>query len=287
MTMADYARISHDVTDYPPWGTLGLDIFLLEHWTDIPDANQHLQLVRHYIALGSLGRKPYIKRATTNPPQPSPLQISNVLQPVRPPPLRHVAGRLSSKGNHIWLRTSYADDETHANLCQSLESVEASENLSEDSLILSDARYYDFGSSWERVLDVLPEILDSQGDAELTTANYRMADFRRKMERDYTAHTSHSPDSELALAKQQSCCPVRTIFIEDHQTHVHGEERMRVIWPDDFGNVVRENRVTLQEACDYLSVVDEGMAGEDPIWVEARAGEKYGWGGEFGPPFRN
>ena len=290
LAMADFAHVDHDATDWPAWGTLGLDVFLLQSWdsgTSSSENEQRAQLVRKYVASGRLKRQSYMQKAATNPPQPSEAQVSQILQPLRSPALRHVADKLM-RGNEIWLRTDYQSDDAHRDICEQLEDVDAGENLAEDVLILSDARYYDFGSAWQRILDILPEVLDIQQDVPESAQNpgtYRNGDFRRRLEREYMASESDEVMAKAVLAKQQDCCEVRLLFIEDHETHAADGKRMHAVWLDDFGDVVRENRVTLQEACDYLSIVGEGMGGEDPIWVEGTVGPKYVRGAQFGPPF--
>lgn len=285
--MADFAHVVHDATDWPAWGTLGLDVFLIEKWdsvASIPDSEQRAQLVRKYIASGRLERQSYMQKAAASPPQPSEAQVSQILEPLRSPSLRYVADTVI-KGNQIWLRTDYQSDEAHGDLCKELEVVNAGENLAEDTLILSDARYYDLRTDWQKVLDILPEILDTQQDVAETAKTYRNGDFRRKLQRKYMGTGSDEKMANAVLAKQQDCCIARLLLIEDQETHASDEKRMRAVWADDFGNVVRENRVSLQEACDYLSIVGEGMGGEDPSWLEGTTGPKYVRGAQFGPPF--
>lgn len=282
--MADWPHFYHDTADLPPWGTLGLDVFLPQNWQ--PDANvsaheQAVRLVREYAASSTLSRSPYLQTAETTPPQPSPEQIFQILEPSRAPVLRSVANQVLRQ-DEIWLRIDYSSEDAHAALCESLQNIDAGENLSEDCLRLSDVWYYDFGSEGERVLDILAELLDMNPDLPKTAENYRMGNFRRRKEHEYADNAS-----EDVLAQQQHCCVAGMLFIEDNETHSTdvAEKRLRSVWLDDFGNVVRETRVTLQEACDYLSIVGEGMGAEDAIWLGAYIGPKYVHGAEFGPPF--
>lgn len=282
--MADWAHFDHDTADVPPLGTLGLDVFLLQKWqldANVSAHEQAVRLVREYAASGALSRSPYLQTAEKTPLQPSPEQISQILEPSRAPGLRSVANQVLRQ-DEIWLRIDYSSEDAHAALCKSLQNVDAGENLSEDCLILSDVRYYDFGSEWERVLDILPELLDMNHDVPKTAENYRMGEFWRRKEREYADNASND-----VLAQQQHCCVARMLFIEDNETHSTdaAEKRLRSVWLDDFGNVVRENRVIMQEACDYLSIVGEGMGAEDAIWLGANIGPKYVHGAEFGPPF--
>lgn len=88
--------------------------------------------------------------------------------------------------------------------------------MHEEGTMLSDARYCSLGSEWERVLDVLPEILpthDLSGNDEKLRLELLREDERGCME--------SGSDVELAgiyLDSQQHLMQSRMLVIEDHET---------------------------------------------------------------------
>lgn len=61
--------------------------------------------------------------------------------------------------HYTWLGTTYHDEEAHELLVDHVE--DWPENMCQDGTILNDYRYYDWSDQWQRILDVLPEVLHS------------------------------------------------------------------------------------------------------------------------------
>lgn len=292
--MAEPAHINHDTAKHPAWGTLGLDVFFLEKWrfaSELPDHEQRHHLIHTYLSLGHSGRHPYILKAAINPPQPTSSQMSQILLPLRPPALRNFICQSDVGDDFIWLNIDYPPNkDAHAEFFAFLPEVDAYENLTDDGTILSDSRFYNFGDDWRKVLDVLPEILDPrQHDPSEAPVMPDRGRHRRKLEREYmTALSSNKGEmvAKAVLERQQHSCVARLLVVEDKETHTTDERRMLAVWLDEYGNVVRESRVTPQAVCDYLSIVGEAMGPENEDWLEAIVGPKYVQGAEFGPPFK-
>lgn len=291
--MADFAHLDHDVDPWPSWGSLALDAFMIDNWnssSNMSGGDQRLALVRDYVQAGSLGRKPYVKKAAQGAVKPTDEQVETILRPLRLPALRYVAETLissSTSSGNIWLRTAYEDEERHQTFCENLldtDCVDSGEGLYEDSKILSDSRYYSF-NSWRKVLDILPEMVSNFQETEMTNDSYRGGERRRKQEREYMDCQADAETAERLLARQQECCWARHLIVEDQEMFATDPPRFHAFWLDDLGNIVRENRITAGEACDYPPMVGEGMGAEQPIWLEAKVGSKYVSGAEYGPPF--
>lgn len=297
--MSAEAHLDHNSEDWPAWGTLALDSFMLDNWrpdSELADDEQRLQLVRDYVQAGYFKRKEHDEKAARGEVTPTESEVANILRPVRVPPLRRVAVTLRDMRDYsldapIWLRTDYQDPGRHKTFCEGLPGEASLENLYYGSFILSDARYYDF-DSWRKVLDILPEILDSQ---DWTGDNYRGGEPREKFEREYMACPSESPmdydglglptPSEQLLADQQYQCCMQVLLVEDAKMYATEPPQFHFLWLDEFGNVIRENRVEDMEAGDYFAVAGEGMAAEQGCFWAAEIGPKYVQGAEYGPPF--
>lgn len=252
--------------------------------------DQRVTLVREYLKTGSLGRRQYAEKAASGTESPSDSQIETILRPLRPSALRSVANTLANlpdSSGPIWLRTSYEDQERHEEFCRlELGCVDSGDGLREDSIILSDHHYYDV-ESWQKILEFLPEIVvDQCKEQQVTESNYRGGDIRREYEREFMTCESGPEIEETVLAAQQYGCIARFMLVEDNEMYASDPPLFHAIWLDDCGNVVRESRVTAEDACDYFAMAADGAGGEQEIWSkEATVGPKYLSGAEYGPPF--
>lgn len=82
--MAEWAHVNHDSPEWPAWGTLALDAFMLENWSsesDDPEQNaeQRVQLVRKFREIGERERAKYKQQAEHGNAQPTEAQITNIL----------------------------------------------------------------------------------------------------------------------------------------------------------------------------------------------------------------
>ena len=266
---------------------------MIDNWnpsSNMSDDDQRVSLARRYLKAGSLGRRQYAEKAARNTTRPTDAQIENILQPLRAPALRSVANTLTNlpdSSGPLWLRIHYEDQQGHEEFCRlELRCVDSGDGLREDSIILSDERYYNVGSCQD-VLEFLPEIVvNHHRELKITEAAYRGGDSRRKSEREYMACES-SPEIEGAiLAKQQYWCTARFMLVEDKAMYASSTSVFHAVWLDDCGNVVREKRVTAEDACNYFAMAAEGAGHEQEIWSnEASIGPEYLPGAEYGPPF--
>lgn len=286
--MAAHAHLDHNVETGPSWGSLALDSYMIDNWSsssNVPDDEQRLQLVRKYLKAGSLGRKQYAEKAASGTANPTKAQIENILRPLRSSSLRSIANTLSSapagSTGPIWVRTDYQSEEQHLEFCRrELDCADLGEGLQEDSLILSDDRYYNI-ESWEKVLDFLPEIVvDHNQETRITETTYRGGVQRRNLEHEYANH-----GEDYILVRQQYWCVARFVIIEDRETHDSDPPRFHALWLDDCGNVVRENRILAEYANDYFVMANEGAGNEQEIFTEASIGPRYVAEAENGPPF--
>ena len=287
--MATESHVDHTSEDYPPWGSMPLDVFMLDEWETTSEHHdeQRSHLAREFLALGRLGRQPYAERAAKGDVQPTDTQIATILRPLRAPILRQVAQTLdnAADGTVVWLRMDYEDPQRHKTLCEGLLDLEFGENLYDDPLILSDERFYKF-SSWPQLLEIMPDILDGQFmSREREEQDYRGGNYRRKLERAYMQGELEKGAAGDTLSTRQSLCSELFLLVEDAEMYDFDPPRFHAIWPDDCGNIVRQTRMTAQDACLYPPMAQEGMGPEQEVWIEAEVGPEYVGGGKYGPPF--
>lgn len=290
--MADFAHLDHNVSTWPPWGSLAIDSFMIDNWdtcSDKSNEDQRLALVREFVKVGWRGRQQHAQKVAKGIVKPTDDQVATILRPLRSPVLRYVATKLDGEGSdfdRLWLRTDYGDEERHKTFCQSIldsDSVDSGEPLYEESTILSDSHFYNF-SSWREALDVLPELV-AGAECKVEEDTDGDIDYRREAEREYMTRQRDPGDEDTFLAAQQYRCAVGYFIVEDQELYTTDPPLFHALWLDDRGNVVRENRITTGQASIYPTMAAEAMGAEDEIWLEAKIGPKYVAGGEFGPPF--
>jgi hypothetical protein len=315
------AHIGHDSEDWPTWGRLPLDLYMIAHWNEnagISDDQQRLRIARSFVSSGHTIRAFYTEQVKQGQIQPTTDQISHILKPFRAPALRNVAKRLSNTtGNFIWLRTDYDHEEQRRVLIQTLTSPEFHESnwaeyLYEGELILSDARYYDVGPQWKRFFEILPEAIDYKlpdwpGEYRADIKTHRKSVKRDYMEWDRSYYDQGVPDNELDriihagtefhLTREQAemrLFRTRTVdchaiscetilFVEDAETHTKEPATFHILWLDDRAAIVRHTRATPQEACEFLTDIEKWW--EDTCFLYAEVGPDYARGGSNGPPY--
>lgn len=282
--MSAEAHLDHNAENCPPWGALALDCFMIDHWTassqtNMSESEQRLALVRKFLEVGARGRVKYAEEAENGIIKPTDDQIETILRPLRTPTIRSIASKLQTlRGNGpLWIRTDYQSEERHQEYCgRELNCIDLGEGLHEDSTILSDERYYDV-ESWREILDFLPEIaVDHSRDRSIMEETYYYGDFRRKFERKYMESEPDSEGQTLLLAHQQHIAVTRFIIIEDREMFTTDPPLFHALWLDQYGDVVRENRILGEDACDYYVMVGEGAGYEQEVFShEASIGSKY------------
>ncbi|SMR52464.1 unnamed protein product [Zymoseptoria tritici ST99CH_1A5] len=204
--------------------------------------------------------------------------------------MRAAAEKLKSRCDGyepIWIRTHYSDEGRHQVTCRrELDWVDLGERLYEDSIILSDARYYDV-NSWQHLLDVLPEIVVDQSlDARVPYLDPRYDPVKRRREFELEFMEESDQEEKITLLDQQQFVSVdRFVIIEDSEMYAFDPPRFHGLWLDDYGNMVRQDRITAEDVCEFLIMAEEGAGSEQDQWRKASIGRKYVHGAEHGSPF--
>ncbi|KAF7125329.1 hypothetical protein CNMCM5793_001507 [Aspergillus hiratsukae] len=171
-TECDYEECGDEIVPpMPEWGSLPLDIYLLEQWdaphpeNETPDERRR-RLVRQFVGLGVPGREPYHQRARSAPLQPTESQIETILRPLRPDSLRRYAGYSGSEEEGLWLRTCYDPEKeaTHKALFKKF--VHHQDAVGYHSLVLDDKELF-ADLDVAGFLEIFPERVTNERDISI------------------------------------------------------------------------------------------------------------------------
>ncbi|RHZ57212.1 hypothetical protein CDV55_106074 [Aspergillus turcosus] len=270
------------VPPMPEWGSLPLDIYLLEQW-DAPypenkTAEEHRRrLVRQFIGLGVPGREPYHQRAQSAPLQPTESQIETILRPLRPDSLRRYAAYVGSEEEGLWLRTCYdpEKEDTHKSLFNDF--AYHNDAIGYHSLVPDDKELF-VDLDVAGLLEIFPERVTNEREIENT----------EKRERELLEIFEREEEDEISLSDLEldpavfawhywfyhAACVVIHLFVEDKKAL--DDWKVLDVPLDDCGNVVRQFRQ------------DEQSASCDGSWYSGGWKELFRWAGdirEIGPAY--
>ncbi|KAL8833431.1 MAG: hypothetical protein Q9170_004274 [Blastenia crenularia] len=244
---------------------------------------------------GSLAAERYI---LVSGAPPSAAESSSILRPWRTLAQREVAD-YNSMGPAIWLRTCYSkgSDRKHEALVQGVEMEHAVDG---DHRLLDDPDLYNYGADWQRVFDVIPELLEPN---DQDWASYEkgqraaMEELRAyaeggvdRAERRLIANltgASGAPgfqgaelEFHVARALQSNVhreCVVTWVVVEDEEALETGD--VGLMFVDGLGRVIRSKRVLPEDAQSIGGLWADGSWDEVDEWVEADFGPEYQAGG--------
>lgn len=224
--------------------------------------------------------------------EPTQHEVEAILAPWRPPRWRAVALRLWTRrgDEEVWLRTYYGggDDKFQAWLDEDEDEDPAFEDETRWFTILDDPAVFDFsttsqtnGSGWSQVFAVLPELAGPTGsstarDRDRDRDQARLTALRQKLRGEIAAlGDSPSPEAlaDLVEAGQtgvemQLCAVASFLFVADEEAFA--TDRLRLLYLDAGGDVVRESRVAPGEAHELRAYWNRGATGDSPFWRDRR-----------------
>ncbi|GIK01976.1 hypothetical protein Aspvir_006019 [Aspergillus viridinutans] len=136
----------------------------------------------------------------------------------------------------------------------------------------------DFGADWHKIFLRIPQLLESQASAE-EYHEHPQEPLREDTES--TVRMSMTTPYHWALA-------VGRIHIVDRKmlaTEGWKAGKVRIVFYDEFGRVVRSYRAEVDEAADITGVYDY-ILNEHPCWVHGKIGKDYMVGAPLGPPYQ-
>lgn len=243
-----------------------------------------------------------------NPPSP-PLTLSpeqlDFLKAWRPLSVRHLATDPGLVGN-IWVRTYYSS-ETDAKHTAMISEINVDFAVDREERILDDASLYGgFGTDWERLFELLPELLETEWEGcpewpgykgRITRAVEMLKDARARFQgggeiveregidfvgRLIEGWRAISPEEEMQrrvlealLSGVHKACVVNYLIIEDRHTLEGEEELLLMAFVDAWGRVVRIKRVNSEEAEMMGGMWLEQAFDDLSEWDEAEIGSDY------------
>ncbi len=209
-------------------------------------------------------------------------------------------------GRAVWLRTCYTEGSElrHEELVEPVQM-----DMAVDDRLLNDPLLYNYGAAWQRVFDVMPELLEPYHE---TWSSYE--DGQRKAVEALSAYATGGLASAPPRLVENLYCPngvpgfpgavgMRGQVLEYHvgqllQSKVHhtyvvswlvleDEEaldtgKVAVIFLDALGNVVRSKRVTAQDPEHIAGLWGDGSFVESSEWENGELGSEYQTGGSRG-----
>ena len=195
----------------------------------------------------------------------------------------------------VWLRTFYGpgSDAAFASLMDS-----RFELPGDNQTILDKAALYDYGSSWHRIFNRLPQLLDRcQLSAEEFQENMEEAKKEAVQaeidDREIAEESGYDPDEDgepwpVLYECYQWAATFGFLFIVDEKTLSPSSPhsgKVRVVWFDERGRVVRHRRETSYDPSQTMAGWRDCFVREHPVWANADVGNDYAWGASLGPPF--
>ncbi|KAL8707933.1 MAG: hypothetical protein Q9220_007115, partial [cf. Caloplaca sp. 1 TL-2023] len=283
----------------PLWGSLAGERYLLHYWnsqsSETPD-QQRQKLVQEFIQARQERLVPQLT--------PSATQITTILEPWRTSAQRDVVDT-TSMDPAIWLRTCYSEgsDARHEEL---VDAVDMDNAVGGDHRLLNDPALYSYGSEWQQVFHVLPELLEPVGkdwiyttkkqqDAVQELKDYAqagLASVDQKLLDNLTgvAQGTHEIgfrgeelEEEAAKALQSTAHRAHVVtwlILEDEEALESGN--VAVMFLDAHGKVVRSKRVPPDEAEQMGGFWSDGCWDEIGEWQDGEVGVEYSRGGACG-----
>jgi len=204
-------------------------------------------------------------------PTPDELEI---LERCRTPHERKLARLISEKSHTVpWLRTLYSDDETGQDVLENIldDHLETLTGVGDrHSMFLIDSERYSFGNDWKRVLGILPEIVHTNnGKSSPEDWQYRLQEVKEEIAPDLEFADDEDLKNEL-LEGAMFLFVRGFLWVQDAKSFETG--KVRLIWLDEFGRVVRHTR---SDDFDYGFLLSRDAGSDTHMWTSAKYGDGY------------
>lgn len=182
-----------------------------------------------------------------------------------------------------WLRTCY-EPSTEAAFSTILDWLEYKFG-SQVVPMLNDPALYDFGPDWNKIFLRIPQLLEHWDSADGYYERLREA-LREESDLD-EERVAEGEDEDNYIAYYWAVVNGRIHVVDKTTLASEGRNagKVRIVWYDDCGRVVRSYRAEVDEAAD-ITGVDNPILDENPCWLNGKVGKEYKWGAALGPPLR-
>jgi hypothetical protein len=230
-------------------------------------------------------------------------EASEILDNWRTPEQREIATEPLYL-NNAWLRTYYGagSDEKHQEF---VDEINLEYAIDEENRLLNDADSYNFGDQWERILDIMPELVrrDSFRFDSYFAWVVREEEKCQRARRVLSGETVDVPETpgkavqntidrirerfpaeevenEVMKAFQlnlHQACMVNWIYVFDEEAF--NTKHFLMVWLDPFGEVVRSKRVENGFQDMFNGMFCDGAWTDMEEWESAEIGAAYKPGG--------
>ncbi|KAL8903160.1 MAG: hypothetical protein Q9207_004109 [Kuettlingeria erythrocarpa] len=191
-------------------------------------------------------------------------------------------------GRAVWLRTCYTEESEirHEALVEDVQM-----DMTVDDRLLNDPLLYNYGAAWQRIFDVMPELLEPYHE---TSSSYE--DGQRKAVEALNAYALEGIASAPPQLVENLYCPngvpgsrvqsvhhryvVSWLVLEDEEALETG--KVAVIFLDALGNVIRSKRVIALDPEHIAGLWGDGSFVESSEWENGDLGSEYQTGGSRG-----
>ncbi|RHZ68004.1 hypothetical protein CDV55_105971 [Aspergillus turcosus] len=182
-----------------------------------------------------------------------------------------------------WLRTCY-EPSTEAAFSKIVDWLEYQLGGGQ-LIILNDPALYNFGPEWHKIFLRIPQLLESWDSAEGYHERLREA-LREESDLDEELE-DYGEDEDDYIMYYWAVVNGRIHIVDKTTLATEGRNagKVRIVWYDACGRVVRSYRAEVGEAANYTPV-DNYMLNEHACWLNGKVGKEYKWGAPLGPPLR-
>ncbi|KAI0887611.1 uncharacterized protein GGS22DRAFT_157604 [Annulohypoxylon maeteangense] len=225
-------------------------------------------------------------------------EIREILAPWRPLRWRQAALTIwkSRDDEAIWLRTHYAHgDDKFAEWRDIDEDYDPA--FDEGSAFwtkLDDPEILDFGESWERVFDVLPELAGPQQGYSRGFGSGYSGDYLPSLRQRLRDAVARAEDKGEEVEHGHAGTGLQVVAVETYLLLADAEafetRKLRVLFLDSWGNIVRYSRIEPEDIFDLRSRWGAAKYRDGEYWLDKKErgepggvlGEKYRASGEIG-----
>lgn len=195
----------------------------------------------------------------------------------------------------VWLRT-YSGPGSDAVFSSMMDS--RSDDPGGNQLVLDNADLYNYGTNWQHIFTRLPQLLDRLDmsaeeyqerveEATKEALQQEIDDWEMAEANDYDPDEDATPWPRLYECYQWAVTFGFLFTIDEKALSPSSQHsgKVRVLWFDECGRVVRYNRQNAWDASNTIVGYKCCFVREHGVWMNARVGKDYDWGALLGPPY--
>lgn len=200
-------------------------------------------------------------------------QVS-VLRPLRSGREREIAKMLTWATSLPWLRVHY-DPKSSLLASTKLEATTGGTQF-----VFDDSSKFNFGEKWQEIFGFYPELVQNRrAQSNPQDLQDRVDELRDELGETIGSSFEESYYTDPQVFQQDLDAFVQyeavtgIFWLQDASSEQDG--KVALIWIDDMGRVVRQARMTPEDAFMFAGIVLNHAENETSVWVEAKQGDAY------------